>query len=68
MEIIKPLPHIRSLDLVMCFGCHVDELYGFSIDHKQNAAMLQCVHQYVQIASLTVSFTGDWSIPHAKGR
>ena len=39
----------------MCFSCQLDEPYGFSGDHLQNAAMFQCAYQYLQNISVTVS-------------
>ena len=34
-EIVKlPAPIFRSLNLVMCFGCQLDERYGFPCDHQ----------------------------------
>ena len=39
----------------MCFSCQLGEPYGFSGDHLQNAAMLQCVSWYLQNISVTVS-------------
>ena len=39
----------------MCFSCQLDEPYGFSGDHLQTAAMLQCVSRYLQSISVTVS-------------
>ena len=39
----------------MCFSCQLDEPYGVSGDHLQNAAMLQCASQYLQSISVTVS-------------
>ena len=39
--IIKPpVPKIRSLNLVMYFGCQLDEPYGFPGDHQPDATML----------------------------
>ena len=49
-----PYLHVCSLNL-MCFSCQLDEPYGFSGDHLQNAAMLQCASQYLQNISVTVS-------------
>ena len=46
--------HVCSLNL-MCFSCQLDESYGFSGDHLQNAAMLQCASRYLQSISVTVS-------------
>ena len=37
----------------MC--CQLDDPYGFSGDHLQNAAILQCASQYLQSISVTVS-------------
>ena len=64
LSLLNPLPqcissacpclHICSLNL-MCFSCQFDEPYGFSGDHLQNAAMLQCVSRYLQRISVTVS-------------
>ena len=39
----------------MCFSCQLDEPCGFSGDHLQNAAMLQCASQYLQSISVAVS-------------
>ena len=40
-EIIKPPASIvRSLNLVMYFGCKLDEPYGFPGDHQPDATML----------------------------
>ena len=49
-----PYLHVCSLNL-MCFSCQLDEPYGFSGDHLQNAAMLQCTSRYLQSISVTVS-------------
>ena len=39
-EIVKPsAPIFRSLNLVMNFGCQLDEPYGFPGDHQPDAAM-----------------------------
>ena len=64
LSLLNPLPqcissacpclHICSLNL-MCFSCQLDEPYGFSDDHLQNAAMLQCVSRYLQSIFVTVS-------------
>ena len=38
---LGPLPPIfRSLNLVMYFGCQLDEPYGFPGDHQPDATML----------------------------
>ena len=29
-------------EVMLFFGCQVEETYGFPNDHKQNAAMFQC--------------------------
>ena len=51
--------HIQCLPippcLPMCFSCQLDESYGFSGDHLQNAEMLQCASRYLQSISVTVS-------------
>ena len=40
-EIVKPPASIaRSLNLVMYFGCQLDEPYGFPGDHQPDATML----------------------------
>ena len=49
-----PYLHVCSLNLT-CFSCQLDNPYGFSGDHLQNAAMFQCVSRYIQSISVTVS-------------
>ena len=39
----------------MCFSCQLDEPFGFSGEHLQNAAMLQCASRYLQSISAIVS-------------
>ena len=54
-EIVKPLaPIFRSLNLVMYFGCQLDEPYGFPGDHQMDATMLLCTHWYLPWISVIV--------------
>ena len=45
-EIDKHLPHFSTLDLVLCFGCQLDEPCSFSGDHWQ---MQQCFNVFIDI-------------------
>ena len=41
---ILSLSIVRSLNLVMYFGCQLDEPYGFPGDHQPDATMLYCTY------------------------
>ena len=47
-EIVKPpAPIFRFLNLVMYFGCQLDEPYGFPGDHTSR--MQQCFNVFIDI-------------------